>query len=624
MPDDRVVATTRFFTNDDSTGNLESTMARRGKRWSAMLLAAWSIACLVARTASADPCAGGDDVAFLVSPRGPIVGRRVQILAASERGGIGDLVVTAPAGAVVTGTLARRGGPPWSAALTFAAAQPGAYEVAAMRDGVRVGCARFTVGDDERRGRAAAPSFAAGWDRAAEALYAAWIEHLFAAPPDASLSFDSLQDVLTNPDRNILFGHLGLGEDEATGALGAPPDCADLPYALRTYFAWKIGLPVGFRSCSRGTASAPPTCGQAAVVTPAGADARTWYGRTARRIMDTVHSGSARTALDDDATDFYPVALTRTALRPGTVYADPFGHTLMIVQWVPQTDERSGMLFAVDAQPDNSVARKRFWEGTFLFANDVRSAGPGFKAFRPLIATGDRTAPLDNAALADDARFAPYSSEQATLAPDDFYARIGRLIDPDGLRPLAAYDEMLAALVEQLTTRVDSVQRGEDYLRAHPPETIAMPSGAAIFETIGPWEDYATPSRDLRLQIAMKVLLDLPERLGRHPELYVLDGRPAAEARLLVEQRHADAIAKRQITYTRSDGSPWRLTVADILARRSALEMAYDPNDCIEIRWGAEPGSDEYATCRRHAPAEQRARMEDYRVWFHEGRRPGR
>jgi hypothetical protein len=34
--------------------------------------------------------------------------------------------------------------------------------------------------------------------------------------------------------------------------------------------------------------------------------------------MDTVHSGSARTGLTDESTDFYPVPLTRSALRPGT------------------------------------------------------------------------------------------------------------------------------------------------------------------------------------------------------------------------------------------------------------------------------------------------------------------
>jgi len=575
--------------------------------------------------AAADDCGG--DTAVLVSPRAPTAGAPIRILAASDAGTIDDLMLTDDAGAVVPAGVTRLGGPPWSASLALADPRSETYRITATRNGAEVGCASFTVtraGSDARPSRAAKP---VAWDRANEALYSAWIEHLFDAPPDAQLSFDSLQEVLADPERNLLHDHLGLGEDDARGALGAPPDCADMPYVLRTYFAWKLGLPAAYRHCTRGSATQPPTCGPPTIVTPSG-DLRSWFAGAAPRVMDAVHSGNARTALDDDATDFYPVPLTRAALRPGTIYADPYGHTLTIVHWVPQTTERSGMLLAVDAQPDNSVARKRFWEGTFLFADDVASAGPGFKAFRPLVArAGAAPTPASNAALrsaSDDVAPAPYSDEQSALDADDFYARVGRLIDPDGLAPVAAYDEMLDALVEQLTTRVDSVQRGEDFVRSHPPQTIPMPEGAAIFETIGPWEDYATPSRDLRVLIAMKVLLDLPDHLDRHPELYLLDGRPASEARMLVEQRHADAIERRGITYVRSDGSEWRLTVADLLARREALEMAYDPNDCIEVRWGAEPGSEEYATCHRHAPAEQRARMESYRAWFHEGRRPSR
>jgi hypothetical protein len=151
-----------------------------------------------------------------------------------------------------------------------------------------------------------------------------------------------------------------------------------------------------------------------------------------------------------------------------------------------------------------------------------------------------------------------------------------------------------------------------------------MPSGAAIFETTGPWEDYATPSRDFRLLIAMRVLADLPARITRHPELYVLGDRAAADARAEVERLHAQRVGERRITYVRSDGSPQTLTVAELLARAPAFETAYDPNDCVEVRWGAADGTPEQATCRRRAPADQRARMEQYRPWFREGRRPSR
>ena len=86
-----------------------------------------------------------------------------------------------------------------------------------------------------------------------------------------------------------------------------------------------------------------------------------------RRMMDGVHSGTARTALDDENSDYYPVPLERGALRPGTVYADPYGHTLILVGWVPQTGDHPGLLLAVDAQPDGTVGIKRFWKGNFLF-----------------------------------------------------------------------------------------------------------------------------------------------------------------------------------------------------------------------------------------------------------------
>ena len=459
-----------------------------------------------------------------------------------------------------------------------------------------------------------------------EALYAAWIEHLFDAPLEEELSFPSLEPVLRDPARNFLHDHLGLGEDDpARRAIAATPDCADLPYLLRAYFAWKLGLPFGFRECSRGSPTAAPRCGP--VTTNDGValpgDPLGAFTSFARRAMDTVHSASARTALDDDATDFYPVPLTRAAIRPGTIYADPYGHTLVVTKWIPQTAARPGLLLAVDAQPDNTVARKRFWEGTFLFVSDT-SGGPGFKAFRPIVhdEAGGKPRALDNAELEDQPRFVPWSNEQAKMEPDTFYVRMSALVNPLGLEPERAYESTLDALVEQLETRVRSVDNGERYLREHPGTIVTMPEGAAIFQTTGAWEDYATPSRDFRLIIAINVLEALPSRIVAHPELYVLGGRSPEAAKADVERLHAARSAERGVEYTRSDGSSWRLTVAAALARKRAFEIGYDPNDCVEVRWGAPDGSDELSPCRRRAPAEDRARMERYRGWFRESRRP--
>jgi hypothetical protein len=69
-------------------------------------------------------------------------------------------------------------------------------------------------------------------------------------------------------------------------------------------------------------------------------------------------------------------------LRPGIVYAD-HGHTLIIVLRATNKDH-PGRLLSVDAQPDNTIAIKRFWKGNFLFNTSEVVGEPGFKAFRPV------------------------------------------------------------------------------------------------------------------------------------------------------------------------------------------------------------------------------------------------
>ena len=252
------------------------------------------------------------------------------------------------------------------------------------------------------------------WNRETENLYSAWIEKLFDAPLDAAPSWPALHEVLRDRSRNVLFNHLGLREDEK--GLIIRPDCADLPYFLRAYFAFKMGLPFGYAKCTRGDGQ-PPQCTQwwdiqneepprpqpqqdAAAAGPLFGFFGQPIASPARRlrlplrpkglvpsfgyylgttIADGVHSGSGRTAAADDDTDYYPVPLTQETLRPGTVYADPYGHVLVLVRRVPQAADAAGVFLAVDGQPDGTVARKRFWRGNFLFEQDLALGSPGFK-----------------------------------------------------------------------------------------------------------------------------------------------------------------------------------------------------------------------------------------------------
>jgi hypothetical protein len=338
-----------------------------------------------------------------------------------------------------------------------------------------------------------------------------------------------------------------------------------------------------------------------------------------------VHSGSGRTKLTDDNNDYYPVPLSEDALRPGTVYADPYGHMLMLVRRVPQQDGAAGVFLAVDAQPDATVARKRFWRGNFLFAQDPALGGPGFKRFRPIVRERNGTLRrLTNDEIAKNPQYGDFSLEQAKLSLEDFYDKMDDVMSPSPLDPMSAMKDAIASLDEQVKTRVVSVENGRKWL-ATARGDAGMPEGATIFETSGAWEDFATPSRDLRLLIAMDVVRNFPDRVARRPERYAMPkDKSVADVKAELQSALDTELTSRKFSYPRTDGSQWTLSLKDVIDRMTDLEMAYNLNDCVELRWGAPEKSSEAATCKRHAPQTQHMKMAEYRAWFHERRRPPR
>ncbi|HEV3410325.1 MAG TPA: hypothetical protein VG095_08515, partial [Chthoniobacterales bacterium] len=295
------------------------------------------------------------------------------------------------------------------------------------------------------------------------------------------------------------------------------------------------------------------------------------------------------------------------------------------VRRVPQSDGGAGIFLAVDGQPDGTVARKRFWRGNFLFAEDPALGSPGFKRFRPVVREKNGTMRrLTNAEIAKHPQYGDFSLEQTRLGIEAFYDRMDDVMSPAPLDPLRAMKEAITSLEEQVKARVTSVENGRKWQSTARGEA-SMPEGAAIFETTGPWEDFSTPSRDLRLLIAIDVVRGFPDRVARRPERYAMpQGKSVADVKAELQRVLASELAARTFSYPRSDGSPWTLSLKHVLDRAGALEMAYNPNDCVELRWGAPAESEEAATCKRHAPRAQRAKMTEYRPWFTERRRPPR
>jgi hypothetical protein len=192
-------------------------------------------------------------------------------------------------------------------------------------------------------------------------------------------------------------------------------------------------------------------------------------------------------------------------------------------------------------------------------------------------------------------------------------------MSPEPLDPVKAMTDAIASLNEQVKTRVTSVENGRKYQEKQPGE-IAMPNGPSIFETTGAWEDYSTPARDFRLLIAIDVVRGFPDRVIRRSPRYAMPGDKGAEdVKRELQGVLASELASRKISYTRSDGSQWTLSLKDVLDRATDFEMAYNPNECAELRWAAPDNSEEASTCKRHAPQAQRAKMSsDYRNWFRE------
>jgi hypothetical protein len=611
-------------------------------------------------------CEDASAVAVLPSPITPWKGAPLRVIFAAEQPLEGELSLIAPDGSVAARSRERRGGPPYFWLAEVKSPTPGTWRASLSGTGAPAGCATITREISVSATQPPRPSSVAGsvwplrgtWTRATENLFAAWIEKLFDDPLDAAPSWPALHFVLRDPARNVLFNHVGLGEDEMKMILR--PDCADLPYFLRAYFAFKLGLPFGFAKCTRGGGGRAPYCPQwysiqnaeaarpappaAQAAAPGGPQAANAsaapppsppalsrlglavaFGEFSRIVADSVHSGSGRTALADNNTDYYPVSLSAETLRPGTVYADPYGHILMIVKRVAQTADTAGVILAVDGQPDGTVARKRFWRGNFLFAQDPALGGPGFKRFRPVARGTDGVLRrLNNDQIAKNPQYADFSLDQGKLGTEDFYDRMDDVMSPSPLDPLRAMREAITSLEEQVKTRVTSVENGRKFQNSGKGEA-SMPDGPAIFETTGAWEDFSTPSRDLRLLIAIDVVRGFPDRVGRRPERYAMPaGRSVADVKAELQRVLASELAARKFAYPRSDGSQWTLALKDVLERAVDLEMAYNPNDCVELRWGAQARSEEAATCRRAASAAQRAKMTKYRAWFSERRRPPR
>lgn len=412
------------------------------------------------------------------------------------------------------------------------------------------------------------------------------------------------------------------GSDPASLRLFA--DCADLPYFLRAYFAWKNGLPMSVASSVSARQSGDNK------------DVRyTRYGNyvTSRydiipgrffspnaveilnsTIVDMVWSASLRImGLEDGAlySDFYPVKLGREGIRAGTVIYDPNGHIGVIYK---VTDD--GHIFYIDAHPDNTLTSGMY---TPKFVRSFPFQGAGFKNFRPLALVGasvnsageyfgGKIVGARNSSLPDYSLEQFYGNQpdpsgdwqkgQFVFRGTAFnYYEYLRIVMASGelkIDPLRDMQSTVADICVSLKDRVVAVDVGikAGIDKKEHPERLPQ----NIYGTEGEWETYASPARDARLKVSYMDLISqarqMVQRWRSGDPSIVYSGANLPADLLATYQRESRAC---QFSYTTSSGGGVVLDLEE--ARRRLFDMSFDPYHCVELRWGAQTPQ-ELSSCR--------------------------
>ncbi len=392
-------------------------------------------------------------------------------------------------------------------------------------------------------------------------------------------------------------------------------DCADMVYVLRAYYAWKNGLPFSHQSAmqiiggkgsdTRFSEEGNRIVGRRDAIGARPINAPNYVGA----IRNIVSTAMFRTHPDGGKNkgggrlydDFYPVKISREAIRPGTVAYDIYGHVGLVYDVT-----QDGRVLIVASHPDNSVTRT-VYDHAFLRAKPA--LGAGLKSWRPVVLKGARkntdgtfsggrihgipndeleqysleqfygTNPHPNG----DWRYGDFIFGDTTLSYYDYIRR--RLASPDfAYNPVDELRLGMRNICNMIYDRRVTVQRAVSTGITKKPHPKRLPPN--IYGTHGSWEDFSSPSRDARLKVAF---IELRRSMERYVSK-IRAGSPTVtyEGDNLEQdlwETYKQEEKKCRFFYTRSDDTRVRLNMGHVMER--LFDLSFDPYHCPELRWGA-------------------------------------
>ena len=423
-------------------------------------------------------------------------------------------------------------------------------------------------------------------------------------------------------------------------------DCADFPYFLRAYFAFKNQLPMS--AVAQVAVSGKPYASlpdrdadleksrldnspygnliqaRGNVNVPRKIGGEINFINYLVRLFDTVSTRTFRVgplSPNYSMSDVYPVKIDSHGIRPGTIVHST-GHLLVVFEV-----DKKGVVHAIDAHPDGSVSYQIIKPSTLQRSRPDQ--GLGFFKFRPLklvnYTKGRNTALYGGKIVAatDEELYAKglYSLDQwygagSNIAPGtavsptqyqgtfkkpgffDYVA--SQLRDRNFVTtPEDEVESLLSSLCDEMQQRMKDVDtaltaKGNNMnLKPHPSE---LPQN--IWSTSGDWEDFSSPGRDGRMKASV---YDIARSAVSKFKLAKSGADPGirfngsvTEYQTVIRAKLKAMDQKCPISYTKSNGQKQALTFNGVVNRLN--KMSFDPYHCAEKRWGA--SGNEMKTCK--------------------------